>query len=173
MFTTDLSRVVIGLNLARVAVLVTLLLLAAGAYLATQYHSGYWLLIAVPGLLLGLWAQFLWLSSPAGRGWALASLLSSTLGWATAPLSASAFWLAPLTVLLTVLFTARLSSYVGRPDLARRGWLLILVPLGLLFSAMASPVLGLGLALVIVFWLAFFSSYLGLVSRATEEYLAN
>lgn len=179
LMTTDLGRVVTGLNLARIAVLLTLLLFAAGFYLAATTGSAAWLLITCPGVLLGLWAQFLWLSSPAGRGWALATLTSSALGSITVPVCfldpsfAAAFWLAPLSILLTVLFATRLSSYVGRPDLARRGWLLIVVPLGLLAMAFVNPVFGLGFSLVVVLWLAFFSSYLGQVAQAVETYLAN
>jgi len=173
--TSDLGRVVTGLNLARIAVLVSLLLAALAFRL--EASSTWWLPVMAPGVLLWLAAQVLFLFSPAGRGWALASLACSALFTLGVTLDfqapGAAALLAPLSIVLTLLFAMRVASYVGQPRLARSGGLLILVPLGLFVMALNSPMLGLGLLLVVVFWLAFFSSVLGQVARAVEVYLAS
>jgi hypothetical protein len=170
--TTDLGRVVLGLNLARISVLVSLLLSALAFYL--EARSAWWILVMAPGVLLWLAAQVLFLSSPAGRGWAFGSAICSALATVGVLFSAGAIAaLVPLSIVLTLLFAMRVASYVGQPKLARSGGLLILGPLGLLAMALISPMLGLGLMLVIIFWLAFFSSVLGQVAGAVEVYLAN
>ncbi|MCE7875195.1 hypothetical protein DYH09_33190, partial [bacterium CPR1] len=112
--TSDLGRVVTGLNLARISMLVSLLLAALAFHL--QARSAWWLLVMAPGVLLWLAAQVLFLSSPAGRGLAFGSAICSALAAVGVPLSVgAAVALIPLSIVLTLLFAMRVASYVDQP----------------------------------------------------------
>lgn len=172
MHQDELQQTIQGLNLTRLSLLCLLLCLALVLYLCSGGHSVWWCLLLIGPFGLWIKAQLCCLASPVGRGWVVFALLC---GLGSVPLSFShelvglAFWAVLFALIADLMFSIRVATASGRPDVGKRGWMLIVVPVVLFFLTLVSPYFGIGLLAAIILWLAFYSSFLGQVARALEE----